>query len=84
MGHLVDRCDFIDILEESATTGGSVDVVLQGGQHFIDRVRDVVTHDHEDWVQFREHSWMPVKDIEDCFRAEPRDATYDHKHESRL
>ena len=84
MGHLVDRCDFIDILEESATTGGSVAVVLSGGQHFTDRVKDVVTHDHEDWVQFREHSWVPLKDIEDCGRAEPRDATYDYKHESRL
>ena len=79
MGHKVDRCDFIDVLEESVTTGKNVAVSLRGGQHFIDRVRDVVTQDGEDWAIFRDHAWVSVSDIEECIRAQPRDATYDLK-----
>jgi Rho-binding antiterminator len=71
MGHQVDRCDFIDILEESAVTGLEVSVQLRGGQHFVDRVRDVVTENGEDWAVFREHARIALHDITDCARAQP-------------
>jgi hypothetical protein len=79
MGHQVGRCDFIDVLEESVATGRNVAVSLRGGQHFIDMVRDVVTQNGEDWAVFRDHAWVAVSDIEDCERAQPRDASYDQK-----
>src|SRR4051812_15567172 len=55
MGHLIDRCDFIDMLEESVTTGGKVAVSLHDGQHFVDQVNDVVTQEGQDWAVFQEH-----------------------------
>lgn len=77
MRYKADRCDFIDVLEESVATGRNVAVGLRGGQYFIDRVRDVVTQDGEDWAVFRDHAWVAVSDIEECIRARPRDATHD-------
>jgi hypothetical protein len=71
MGHQVDRCDFIDLLEESAVTGLPVSVRLKNGTHFVDRVRDVITENGEDFAAFREHGRMPVSEIRDCTRAEP-------------
>lgn len=79
MGQEVGRCDFIDVLEESVASRRNVAVSLRDGKHFIDRVEDVVTQDGEDWAVFRDHSWVSVSDIEDCVRAQPRDATYDPK-----
>src|SRR5688500_2227279 len=52
MAHLIDRCDIIDMLEESATTGRLVVVQTSGGRRFTDRVRDVVTEAGEDFVDF--------------------------------
>jgi hypothetical protein len=71
MSHQVDRCDFIDILEESAVTGLSVSVRLKNGHHFVDRVRDVVTKDGVDSAIFHDHGQIPVDEIRDCTRAEP-------------
>ena len=71
MSHQIDRCDFIDMLEESAVTGLAVSVRLKSGEHFVDRVRDVVTKDGVDWAAFREHGQIDVNDIRDCVRAEP-------------
>jgi Rho-binding antiterminator len=79
MGHLIDRCDFIDMLEESVTTGGKVAVSLHDGQHFVDQVNDVVTQEGQDWAVFAEHDWVKLNDIDDCARAEPREPTYDYK-----
>ena len=72
MGQNIGRGDFIDVLEESVSRGHNVAVSLRGGQHFIDRVRDIVSQDGEDWAIFRDHAWVSVSDIEDCMRAQPR------------
>jgi hypothetical protein len=71
MSHQVDRCDFIDMLEESAVTGLSVSVRLKNGEHFVDRVRDVATHDGADFAIFHDHGQINVLEIRDCARAEP-------------
>jgi Rho-binding antiterminator len=68
------RCDFVEVLGQSVAGGYNVAVGVRGGQYFIDRVKDVVTQDGEDWVIFRDHAWVAVSDIEECIRACPRDA----------
>jgi hypothetical protein len=71
MGHeYKNRCDFIDVLEESVTTGRPVSVTLRGGQHFNDHVRDVVTERGEDFAIFRDHERIAVTDISSCVRGE--------------
>lgn len=75
MGQSIDRCDIIDLLEESVTTGRQVVVSTSGGLKFTDRVRDVTTESGEDWVEFRDHERMPVSDIQDCARAQPHQPT---------
>jgi hypothetical protein len=79
MGQFFDRCDIIDMLEESVTTGRAVAVEVRGGERFSDRVRDVVTAQGQDFVEFREHGRFVVNDILDCARAEPFEHTYDGK-----
>jgi Rho-binding antiterminator len=71
MGHLIDRCDFVDVLEESVTTGGAVAVELIGGTRFIDRVRDVYTMDGVDYAEFKDHATVAVPDILAITRAQP-------------
>jgi hypothetical protein len=80
MGHLIDRCDFIDVLEESVTTGGAVTVELIGGTRFTDRVRDVTTQDGTDYAEFRNHATVAVDDILSCTRAQPLETSYAGKH----
>jgi transcriptional antiterminator Rof (Rho-off) len=70
MGHNIDRCDVIDILEESVTTKRPVEIKLEGGRQFTDQVRDVVTEAGADYVDFRDHGRMPVADIRSAARAE--------------
>ena len=79
MSHNVERCDFIDMLEESATTRRTVIVTLRGGIRYSDDVRDVVTEQGEDYALFREHGRVPVSDILDCVWTAPREATYNGK-----
>jgi hypothetical protein len=79
MSHQVERCDFIDMLEESAKTHRPVVVTLRGETHFSEDVRDVVTEDGEDYALFRDHGRVAVTDILDCVWPGPREATYDHK-----
>lgn len=87
MGHLMDRCDVIDVLEESVTLRRSVTVELKGGGHFVDQARDVVTPGKGEgeqggdgeWVQFRDHGQVAVADIAFCAPAEPREPTYASK-----
>lgn len=57
------RCEFIDVLEESVVIPQPVTVVLRDGETFIDRVRDVVTHSGEDFVQFQDHGRMALARI---------------------
>ncbi len=79
MSHNVERCDFIDMLEESATTRRTVIVTLRGGARYSDDVRDVVTEQGEDYALFREHGRVSVSDILDCVWSAPRESTYDGK-----
>ncbi len=79
MSHNIDRCDFIDMLEESAKTHRTLVVTLRGAARFTDHVRDVVTEQGEDFALFREHGRVPVSDILDCVWSAPRESTYDGK-----
>ena len=79
MSHNVERCDFIDMLEESAKMHRTVAVTLRGDTHFSDDVRDVVTEAGEDYALFRDHGRVAVSDILDCVWTAPREASYDGK-----
>ena len=79
MSHLVERCDFIDMLEESAKMHRPIAVTLRGDTHFSDNVRDVVTEEGGDYVVFRDHRRVPVSEILDCVWTGPRDDSYDSK-----
>lgn len=76
MGHVMDRCDVVDVLEESVTLRRPVTVELKGGKRFVDQPSDVVTADHTEWVQFREHEQIAVDDIAFCAPAEAPESTY--------
>jgi Rho-binding antiterminator len=76
MGHLLDRCDVIDLLEESARLGRTLIVELKGGRRFVDQARDVVTEDHEDWVVFRDHDRVRVADISFCGPPDTPEPSY--------
>lgn len=71
MGHQLGRCEFLDVLEESAVTAAPVQVELRDGQRFTDVVRDVTTSDGEDFAAFREHGQVPVSQISAAARAVP-------------
>jgi Rho-binding antiterminator len=71
MGTKLDRCDFLDVLEEAAVLRRPVVVELREGTVFEDRVRDVVTEQGEDFAVFVDHARVPVSDIADCRRATP-------------
>jgi hypothetical protein len=79
MSHNVERCDFIDMLEESAKMHRPIAVTLRGDQRFSDAVRDVVTEEHEDYAIFRDHGRVAVREILDAVWTEPRPETYDPK-----
>jgi transcriptional antiterminator Rof (Rho-off) len=79
MGHLMDRCDVLDVLEESVTLRRPVTVELKGGGHFVDQARDVITADHQEWVEFRDHAQVAVADIAFCAPAEPHEPSYASK-----
>ncbi len=79
MSHNIERCDFIDMLEESAKMHRTIAVRLRGDAHFSDDVRDVVTEQGEDFAIFRDHGRVPVSDILDCAWPAPRESTYDGK-----
>jgi CheY-like chemotaxis protein len=71
MPHQLDRCDLLDLFEEAVVRKSAVAVELRGEQRFIDEVRDVVTRDGEDWVVFKTHDPVPLRDVRSCSRAEP-------------
>jgi hypothetical protein len=79
MGHLIDQCDFVDVLEESAVLGIEVLIDLRHGGQFTDAVRDVVTEDGQEFAIFRDHGRLPLHAISDARRAHPRDPTYEGK-----
>ena len=69
MAQAHDRGDILDILEESVTTGGWVEVELRDGRHFVDHARDVVTKNGEDFVEFSAEGRHGVSEISDCARV---------------
>jgi hypothetical protein len=79
MSHQVERCDFIDMLEESAKMHRPLAVTLRGAARFADSVRDVVTEDGEDYALFRDHGRVAVSEILDCVWTAPRPDSYDAK-----
>ncbi|MFN7132641.1 MAG: hypothetical protein ACK4N5_11210 [Myxococcales bacterium] len=70
----MDRCDHLDVLEESATFKRRVFVELKGGDSFTDTVRDVVTENGEDWAVFAERGRIGVKEIRSCGRADVKES----------
>lgn len=74
--HTFNRSDIIDMLEESAVSGRTIEVELRSDKKFVDHVREVVTRDGEDWAVFRAHEPVAVTHIHRCSRAEPWDTTY--------
>ena len=76
MSHVLERCDVIDVLEEAVTLKRPLTVELAGGKRFVDRVRDVVTEDGQDWAVFDAHERTPVNDIRFAAPAEPHEPSY--------
>jgi Rho-binding antiterminator len=76
VGHLLDRCDVLDLLKESARLHRSLVVELKGGRRFVDQARDVVSENREEWVVFRAHDRVPVRDIAFCGPAQPVEPSY--------
>ena len=76
MGHLIERCDIIDVLEESARIRRPVTVTLRGGHHFVDQVRQVITDADGEWAVFRMHDRVLVDDLSSCGPAEPLEPSY--------
>ena len=54
-------------------------VTVSGGQQFEDTVRDVVTEEGRDFVQFRQHGRIPARDVLACVWTAPRSETYNPK-----
>ena len=76
MGHLVEACDFLDVLEESAVLKSPVIVELRHGERFTDHVRDVITEEGQDFAVFANHDRIPLHAIADVIRAHPPESTY--------
>lgn len=60
------RCDFLDVLEESAHFKRPVQVELRNGERFEAQVLDVVTESGEDYVLFPDRERLPVTQIVRC------------------
>jgi hypothetical protein len=80
MGHILDRCDMLDVLEESARMRRALVVELKGGHRFVDEVREVLSDDSGEWAVFRGHDRIPVDDISFCGPAEAPEPSYRGKH----
>ena len=77
MGHLIERCDFIDMLEESARLHRPVIVELKDGRTFTDQARDVITEaSGDEWVVFRLHDRLSLDAISSCRAAAPTEPSY--------
>ncbi|MBV9921986.1 MAG: hypothetical protein JOY78_14185 [Pseudonocardia sp.] len=76
MSHVIERCDVLDVLEESARLHRQVSVQLKNGRHFVDQARDVVTAEDGEWAVFREHDRVLIDDISSCGPTEPPGTSY--------
>ncbi len=72
MGHVLDRCDLLDVLEQSARLNRPLIVELEGGERFVDETREVLSEEDDDWAVFRAHDRIPVSDIAFCRPAAAR------------
>jgi transcriptional antiterminator Rof (Rho-off) len=79
MGHIVETCDFIDVLEEAAVLGTEVAIDLRDGGHFTDTVRDVVTEEGQDFATFKNHGRLALHSVANARRATPRVDSYEGK-----
>lgn len=59
-----NRCDILDLLEESAVFGIMVQVRTSDGREFVDRVVEVPSDRDGDWAQFAENGRIAVDQIE--------------------
>jgi transcriptional antiterminator Rof (Rho-off) len=77
VGHLIERCDFIDMLEESARLHRPLVVELKDGRSFTDEARDVITEaSGNEWAVFRFHDRLSLDEISSCRAAAPVEPTY--------
>ena len=76
MGHLLDRGDVLDVLEESVVLSRPVHVELKGGSTFVDQARFVVSEDGEYWAVFRHYDTVPVSKIAFCAPTVPNESSY--------
>ena len=76
MGHRLDIGDVIDMLEESAMMRRPVEVRLQDGRVFEDRVQEIVKWNGEDHVVFKDHELTPISSISKIRRSRPPEFTY--------
>jgi len=76
MGHRLDIGDVIDMLEESAMMRRPVEVQLQDGRVFEDRVREIVKWNGEDHIVFKDHELTPLNRISGVRRSRPPELTY--------
>jgi transcriptional antiterminator Rof (Rho-off) len=74
---LIERCDLIDMREESVRLHRPLVVELKDGRSFTDRARDVITEaSGDEWVVFRHHDRLSLSDISSCRAAAPVEPTY--------
>lgn len=82
------NCDFLDVLEETVLMHTRAKVELLDGTAFEDRLRDVVTHDGVEEVEFANHEPVLLRDIAaisreplpHTYRRDPRREPVSHKH----
>jgi hypothetical protein len=79
MGHIVETCDFLDVLEEAAVLRTEVLIDLRDGGHFTDTVREVTTEDGQDFVLFADHGRLALHAVSNARRAQPRVDSYEGK-----
>lgn len=75
----IDRCDFLDVLEEAAHFHRPVQIELRDGQRFTAEVRDVVTDAGEDFVVLADRGRVPVSRIVRCASTLSHETGYDAK-----
>jgi len=76
MGHRLDVGDVIDMLEESVMLKRPVQVQLQDGRSFEDRVQEIVKWEGSDHVVFKDHELTPLNRISGVRRAWPPELIY--------
>jgi hypothetical protein len=73
---LLERCDLIDMLEESVRLHRPLSVELKDGKSFTDEARDVTDGEAGEWAIFRFHDRVPLGEISTCRLAVPPESTY--------